>query len=190
MGYAKDYKYNKEEPLTIKEDGQVVAQTINMEGPLPSLGLLLMAIGVLCLTIGLMKPEMGLFFIGLFGLVLSAFLIFSIKRIAYNKQKKQLRVYTEYFIFKKGEWVSLTDFNAVRVSCVEALPYASENNRIWYKERQVYFNVYLSSQGRARLPLFVFIKKEDAIKFQNKISGIIAIPANPQIIRVVATKKR
>ncbi len=101
-------------------------------------GVFLMLVGFISIFIGFGIETYTAVLIGLSFLLLAALFMLSIDCIAYDKDLHQLRLYKDYLITTKGEWISLNDYSSVAIYYQVDLAIQRNLNNIQYKTYEVH----------------------------------------------------
>ena len=146
---------------------EILSKGLAANGPSIGLGVPSMIIGLITFIGGIATVNSWVIVIGFCLLALAAYLILSIDCIAFDKENNQLRLYKDYFITTKGEWITLNKYTSV------SLYYeidSTKSDRYTYNDYQYKtFEVHLTSDSD-HLLIKDFGELEPARKLQLLIS--------------------
>ncbi|MCK6649271.1 MAG: hypothetical protein L6Q66_06430 [Bacteroidia bacterium] len=143
---------------------EILHKSLGANGPSMGLGVPTMVIGITTILVGLGNKAFLAIIIGFALLLIAALLIFSIECIAINKNEKQLYLYKDYYVAKKGDWILWTKYSAV---CIYYKIDRPRNNRGSLNRTQFKtFEVYLTSNKGDKLLIKEFGNIEPAKQLQ------------------------
>ena len=131
-------------------------------------GLFILIVGLLGVLFDWLTEESRTTVIGICLILIAPVFMFSMNCIAYDTIEKQLRLYRDYLIVKKGSWFSLRPYSSVSIyfQMEKPLKYSTIPDKVDCKV----FEVHLTSDAMNNICLKRFRNLDDALDFQTLVS--------------------
>lgn len=156
---------------------QLLDKSLGANGPSMGLGVVCMMFGIVCLLIGMGMLEITAIIVGVFLLILAAYLIFSIDCIAVNKPQNLVYLYKDYYFTAKVKEFPLNEYESVCINFQIDRP--RNNKHRWNASQLKTFTVILLSKNGQKLVL----KELGDLNSAKKLQYIIAKHTGLKLIK-------
>jgi len=144
---------------------------LNINGKLLGVSVPVMMIGIIMLLMGIGTQNTGIWMVAAVVLLVNLLLLLSIDCIEINYDRKTIKTYKNYFLFKIGKTRLLKDFDLVAVLYDTSASGGTINgaSTSWYGSTYRHYEVFLIGSAKKKLFLKEFYQPKHAEVFQKMV---------------------